>query len=204
MKCDICNIEYKYSEDVIHHYTLIIDGKLNPHTHVCVDCEKSLGLKIQKVSTDGAKTKEELGKILEESTRGQKEFSSYYAENDMTLPYDFDLLYDIKTEAELLTYLHGDGPNLICSEDELMSTAISYGYTMEYLEKKFSNGGMIKAYRNVMADDNSRRDGKKYCAEIYQSHSDVVEYEYFETEDLAEARVRQIENLYIWKWSDLK
>jgi hypothetical protein len=45
MKCDICNKEYIYSEDVIHHYTVIMDGILRPHTHVCITCEEKYNLK---------------------------------------------------------------------------------------------------------------------------------------------------------------
>jgi len=50
MKCDLCKVEYVYGEDVIHHYTLEINGILKPHTHVCLSCEEKYKLKIQNVT----------------------------------------------------------------------------------------------------------------------------------------------------------
>lgn len=49
MKCDICGKDVVYSEETIHHWTLIIDGKLKAHSHLCIPCEKSLGLEIKSI-----------------------------------------------------------------------------------------------------------------------------------------------------------
>ena len=45
MKCDLCEKVVEYSEKSIHHYTIIYDGQLRPHTHVCIECEGDYGLK---------------------------------------------------------------------------------------------------------------------------------------------------------------
>ena len=52
MSCDLCGIVYDYSEDVIHHHTLIIDNKLHPHTHVCIKCETKYNLPISALSLE--------------------------------------------------------------------------------------------------------------------------------------------------------
>ncbi len=57
MKCDLCGTEYEYSEDIIHHYTLIYDGKLRPHTHVCIECEKEYNLTPTVIKPKGEGTK---------------------------------------------------------------------------------------------------------------------------------------------------
>lgn len=51
MKCDICNTEYDYSEEVIYHITAEINGKLKPHTHICKECFNEYDLKPIKITT---------------------------------------------------------------------------------------------------------------------------------------------------------
>lgn len=51
MNCDICKEEYEYREEEIHHHTIVIDGKLNTNTKVCVGCEAQYNLKAQKIDT---------------------------------------------------------------------------------------------------------------------------------------------------------
>jgi len=45
MECDLCGKTVEYSENTIHHYTVIYEGELRPHTHVCLDCESKYDLK---------------------------------------------------------------------------------------------------------------------------------------------------------------
>ena len=50
MKCDICKQSYEYSEDIIYHYTVIINGELKPHTHICINCFKELKFNIPDIT----------------------------------------------------------------------------------------------------------------------------------------------------------
>ena len=50
MLCDSCGEHFKYSEETIHHWTVLIDGKLRPHTHICIKCEEMLGLVPKEIS----------------------------------------------------------------------------------------------------------------------------------------------------------
>lgn len=64
-----------------------------------------------------------------------KKFNSCYSENDRTLPYDFDLHFDIKTEGELAYALtHGTGHNPLVNIEEM---AYGYGYDVNYLVKLY-------------------------------------------------------------------
>ena len=51
MKCDYCKIEYNYSEKNIFHCTAIVDGELNPHTHLCYNCFRKVGIPIPLINT---------------------------------------------------------------------------------------------------------------------------------------------------------
>ena len=67
MACDLCHEDIPYDETTIHHYTVWIDGKLNAHTHVCIDCEKKYGLKIQHIDLNpqGSLDNHEARQIIE-------------------------------------------------------------------------------------------------------------------------------------------
>ena len=48
LKCDICGGDFPVSE--IFHASLIIDGELNPHTHICPQCMYLNGIQIQSIN----------------------------------------------------------------------------------------------------------------------------------------------------------
>jgi hypothetical protein len=83
-----------------------------------------------------AKKKKGEKKRIEDSKK-YKEFHSAYGENDRELPYDFDLLYDIKSEMQLLDALtKGTGYHPI---KDIEDVALGYGLTKEYLIEKYGS-----------------------------------------------------------------
>ena len=65
----------------------------------------------------------------------EKKCKTQWSNDDITLPYVFDLLFDIKTEAQLYFALKGIDTGHVRSEDEIYETALQYGYTKQYLNK---------------------------------------------------------------------
>ena len=58
------------------------------------------------------------------------QFDSAFLENDWELPYEFDLLFDIKSEGHIAYKLSNDG----FIDDELEEFALQYGLSIEYLD----------------------------------------------------------------------
>jgi len=59
-----------------------------------------------------------------------KQFNSQFMYKDSELPYDFDLLFDIKCEGNIAYLLQRDG---FITQD-LEELCLDYGYTTEYLQ----------------------------------------------------------------------
>jgi len=59
-----------------------------------------------------------------------KQFDSPFLDNDWELPYEFDLLFDIKSEGHIAYKLSSDG----YLSDELEEAALRYGLSDEYLK----------------------------------------------------------------------
>ena len=59
-----------------------------------------------------------------------KQFSSQFMENDFELPYDFDLVFDIKSKGHLSYIIKSDG----FLNDNIHELCLSYGYTSDYLK----------------------------------------------------------------------
>lgn len=130
-------------------------------------------------------------KLIRDKNIGMKEFSSGYAPNDKEVPYVFDLLYDIKTEAHLLNVMQGYGiDNYPISE--VQSLAAEYGYSFKYLEDKFSKVGLISAY---IEDDKT--------VVLEQQNSEETRTCEFDNIEDAEDFKNDINSSSIWKYEDL-
>ena len=64
-----------------------------------------------------------------------KKVRTMWSDNDIELPYVFDLLFDIKTEAQLYNALNYKETGHSRDIDEIYSIALDYGYTKKYLSK---------------------------------------------------------------------
>jgi len=64
-----------------------------------------------------------------------KKVQTMWSDNDRELPYVFDLLFDIKTEAQLYNALNYEKTGHSRDVDEIYSVALNEGYTKEYLSK---------------------------------------------------------------------
>jgi hypothetical protein len=58
MKCDICGVKRIYSEKRFFHFTMVLDGELNPHTHVCAECMIKLKLRIPIINRNEIHSKD--------------------------------------------------------------------------------------------------------------------------------------------------
>ena len=49
IKCDFCKKKHKGKN--ILHYSGYVNGELANHLHICINCFKKLGLKLQKITS---------------------------------------------------------------------------------------------------------------------------------------------------------
>ena len=79
-------------------------------------------------------TEEELEDVRNKSF-GLKAFASAFSDDDREVPYVFDLLYDIKSEAHLYKAIREGGCE--CPIADIEHTALEHGYSMVYLARKY-------------------------------------------------------------------
>jgi hypothetical protein len=103
MKCDLCGVGYEYSEDVIHHYTVIYEGELRPHTHVCLNCESLYGLKpkIIEKKAPGKLSNAEAARIIVKEGIGYA-VRSYISASEFSDPLTAKLWGDARNVLDLL------------------------------------------------------------------------------------------------------
>lgn len=129
-----------------------------------------------------------------------KMYPSAWANTDKEVPYMFDLSYDIKTEAHLLTHLQGNGGEDI-DYNGLLELSESFGYNFSYLEEKFSRGGRVQAEVNEMIAG----DGDKVAVEIQQENVFTAsKLEFYDTRAEAQQRAMTINDLSAWSFEELE
>jgi hypothetical protein len=103
MKCDLCGVEYEYSEDTIHHYSVIYEGELRPHTHVCLNCESLYGLKpkIIEKKAPGKLSNAKAGQIIANEGIGYA-VQSYISASEFSDPLTVKLWGDACNALDLL------------------------------------------------------------------------------------------------------